>query len=986
MIVMRHQNNKKDKQIIFDKNKLITRIASKSSFLSRKGRNKKVKQLFENAFYRNQLADDVDDSDLVDDFCLRGWKAGLNPHPLFDVTYYLSANPDVERAGVNPLLHYLEFGVLEKRNPHPLFDIPYYLSSNPDVEQSRANPLLHYLESGAFAKRNPHPLFDAEYYLSSNADVEQARVNPLLHYISAGAFEKRNPHPLFDADYYSKNFEESRQRNINFLLHYLSEGAAAGLNPHPGFESEYYRKRYSLDIRVNPLIDYLQHPDRNPSSWFNPHYLFDLDDLNIDETNPLVYALYGISIPRCPRHEDSDGPTEEELDSSENTDSKKPLIYIVSHDATRTGAPAIILNIARHLSYAGTFEIVVFMHKGGPLLKEFQAIADVVCLEKITQLRGGREIQDRAMKWYCRCKPVLAIVNSLESSYFASIFGESNIPVLTLIHEFVTSYEEDLVSRVIKNSRKIIFPSLFVKNIAIENYSLDDWNYTVISQGLLNPGFGTMDVDQAREEVREELGLPRNAFIVLGCGSVTFRKGPDLFVQAAALMQRLYGRDDIFYLWLGKTEQELFFAHYLERDIERLGLQGRIIFAGEKANVEPYFVGADLFLLTSREDPFPCVVHEAMAASLPAIVFSNSGGAAEAVGDAGIAVPFGDIPAVAESIFKLYLNSSLRLSYGIMAKQRVHTHFNFDAYYSLLAEYIKAEFEIDMDIEPPRFSEPKPLIAIPSGALPGDGDDFNYIVETKTRSRKRVMSQPVFIAGTTRSGTSIIKLVLRRVFGDFGPHEGHLWPLYGELHKKIDEYFDRHEEHLEFSTTLAQAGRETVKSAICNVFDSFHLDNSLKFVFVDKSPGRALISSLPFIQIMYPDARIIFMKRHGVSNIESKQRKFPDRPFDIQCLSWKKNMEEWLKVRSELKHFIEIDQGKLLAYPEECAEQLADFLELTVTQKEEILRSFKERRIEKTSAGRAITRKLSETSWTEEEKEYFVTMCGQLMLEYGYDY
>jgi glycosyltransferase involved in cell wall biosynthesis len=40
-------------------------------------------------------------------------------------------------------------------------------------------------------------------------------------------------------------------------------------------------------------------------------------------------------------------------------------------------------------------------------------------------------------------------------------------------------------------------------------------------------------------------------------------------------------------------------------------------------------VSADLFFLSSREDPFPTVVHEAMAAGLPIVGFKNAGGAAE---------------------------------------------------------------------------------------------------------------------------------------------------------------------------------------------------------------------------------------------------------------------------------------------------------------------------------------------------------------------
>jgi len=44
-----------------------------------------------------------------------GWHEGRDPSAGFDTTGYLAANPDVAAAGVNPLDHYLMFGVYEGR-------------------------------------------------------------------------------------------------------------------------------------------------------------------------------------------------------------------------------------------------------------------------------------------------------------------------------------------------------------------------------------------------------------------------------------------------------------------------------------------------------------------------------------------------------------------------------------------------------------------------------------------------------------------------------------------------------------------------------------------------------------------------------------------------------------------------------------------------------------------------------------------------------
>ncbi|CAM3453144.1 glycosyltransferase family 2 protein [Halomonas casei] len=50
-------------------------------------------------------------------FLRLGWRAGLSPSPSFDARWYRARYPDVVRAKVNPLLHFLRYGVHEGRLP-----------------------------------------------------------------------------------------------------------------------------------------------------------------------------------------------------------------------------------------------------------------------------------------------------------------------------------------------------------------------------------------------------------------------------------------------------------------------------------------------------------------------------------------------------------------------------------------------------------------------------------------------------------------------------------------------------------------------------------------------------------------------------------------------------------------------------------------------------------------------------------------------------
>ncbi len=63
---------------------------------------------------------------------------------LFDQKWYLSQNPDVAEAGVDPVWHYLHYGGFEGRAPGPCFDSALYLQQRPDLSATRINPLAHY--------------------------------------------------------------------------------------------------------------------------------------------------------------------------------------------------------------------------------------------------------------------------------------------------------------------------------------------------------------------------------------------------------------------------------------------------------------------------------------------------------------------------------------------------------------------------------------------------------------------------------------------------------------------------------------------------------------------------------------------------------------------------------------------------------------------------------------------------------------------------
>jgi glycosyltransferase involved in cell wall biosynthesis len=66
------------------------------------------------------------------------------------------------------------------------------------------------------------------------------------------------------------------------------------------------------------------------------------------------------------------------------------------------------------------------------------------------------------------------------------------------------------------------------------------------------PGFiRDGQIRMQKSEVRHQLGVADDAFLVCGCGTLDWRKGGDLFIQVAAEIERRYPDREIRFCWIG---------------------------------------------------------------------------------------------------------------------------------------------------------------------------------------------------------------------------------------------------------------------------------------------------------------------------------------------------------------------------------------------------------------------------------------------------
>ncbi|TXN43413.1 hypothetical protein [Methylobacterium sp. WL7] len=117
---------------------------------------------------------------------------GIWPNPLFDPTWYISAYPEERGDGLQPVMSYLQRGLLLDRRPNQYFDTRWYVERYPEVKFSKLHPLIHYLRFGVHLGLDPSEQFCTTWYLENNPDVCEASEHPLVHFLHHGNREGRS--------------------------------------------------------------------------------------------------------------------------------------------------------------------------------------------------------------------------------------------------------------------------------------------------------------------------------------------------------------------------------------------------------------------------------------------------------------------------------------------------------------------------------------------------------------------------------------------------------------------------------------------------------------------------------------------------------------------------------------------------------------------------------------------------------------------------
>ncbi|WP_020595991.1 glycosyltransferase family 4 protein [Spirosoma panaciterrae] len=371
-------------------------------------------------------------------------------------------------------------------------------------------------------------------------------------------------------------------------------------------------------------------------------------------------------------------------------------LLLIGHDANRAGAQLVLLNVMRLLKAEG-FQMRLLLGEGGPLLEDYQAICPVTIwptpptyavgiladkvLWKLGQWQSFYDRKTKAHQQAIRTQLALdtvdlVLVNTVTSSrWFAQLAIPAQTPVVTFVHELDMSVRiytrPDELSLLLKRTNHLLAVSKATARYYEQEHGFDAARislYTLIDTPTLAKN---VQIAQQQSTPYASLGLPADALIVGGCGNAEWRKGNDLFVSIARqVIGRYTGEQPIHFVWVGMPKGTLHDDIWL--DIRKAGLADRVHLIPPTPEVLRYTSRFDVFVLCSREDPYPLVVFEAGLSSVPVVCFDGAGGSPELVeADGGFVVPYLDLDAMSDRIVELLQNPDLRRQMGQRLGQKI---------------------------------------------------------------------------------------------------------------------------------------------------------------------------------------------------------------------------------------------------------------------------------------------------------------------------
>lgn len=231
-------------------------------------------------------------------------------------------------------------------------------------------------------------------------------------------------------------------------------------------------------------------------------------------------------------------------------------------------------------------------------------------------------------------------------TYFAGIAAKRVSGKPLVVHMHATEFDrsgENINRRVyaiekagMQAADRVIAVSELTRRIVIGKYGIPAEKVVTVHNAVR---FGESEDAVPERAVKDK--------VVTFLGRITYQKGPDYFVEAAAkVLQRV---PDVRFVMAGSGD----LMNHVVRRVAQLGIADRFHFTGflKGGEVQRMFRLSDVYVMPSVSEPFGISPLEAMRSGVPVII-SRQSGVAEVL-DYAIKVNYWDVDALADAIYGL---------------------------------------------------------------------------------------------------------------------------------------------------------------------------------------------------------------------------------------------------------------------------------------------------------------------------------------------
>lgn len=309
----------------------------------------------------------------------------------------------------------------------------------------------------------------------------------------------------------------------------------------------------------------------------------------------------------------------------------RPTCLIAVHECSRTGAPIVGRDLAREA--AKTHNVIVSALRDGPLLDDFRETSCQVVITD-TPLQDFDVFIGEALK-----KIDFAIINSVETWSYVPLLISKDIPFAAYIHEYTNytfpSFKSTFAALL---TDLVVFSSEHVREswqgrLKDIGFDIERDSFIIPQRPLMVGGVGKEEIREARKRLSTLIGRDlSNVRLVCGAGHLQWRKGPDLFAMTSQICRK--NDPETVFLWVGDglNREEANFGTWMDVHLHQIGAGqpgSNLYFLPAGPAYMDILAASDVMFVSSRLDPLPNVVFDALEQGCRILLFEGASGFAD---------------------------------------------------------------------------------------------------------------------------------------------------------------------------------------------------------------------------------------------------------------------------------------------------------------------------------------------------------------------